>query len=95
MRSYRRFRKVVHAVLFTIFLRKFGDRMRQNREDFFFRYMREEVSKKLMRVKLALIEGSKPLFEGLLDIHNFDYRRSGKDDPHIAQEKLTSLRRMV
>ena len=46
--AMRNFRKIAHVVLFTIYLRKFNERMRTQRKLVFTRYLKSNLKDRLL-----------------------------------------------
>lgn len=64
----RHFRKIVHVVLFTIYLRKFTSRVVAYRKIMFNQYMNEsnDFKEETNKIKKILIEGCKHLFVDMI-----------------------------
>lgn len=62
------FRKVVHVVLFTIYLRKFNEAMRESRIKRFTDFVKIDLKKLLVEMKNTLIDETKPLLKILLGL---------------------------
>lgn len=89
------FRKAVHAVLFTIYLRKYNSRMREFRKANFEKYVGGELKQTLLQLKELIIRHSKPFFTALTQQYNFDLHPHPKDDSKLRKEKLKYFKKLL
>lgn len=59
-RAIKNFRKIAHAVLFTIYLTRFNEKMRRNRLGYFERYIKSDIKQQMVMLKDVLMEASEP-----------------------------------
>ncbi len=88
------FRKVAHAVLFTIYLRKYNSRIRELRRHNFDKYVAQQLKEKLLRLKELIIQYCKPFFTAL-EQYNFDIHPHPRDDQKLRKEKLKYLKKLL
>ena len=90
----KKWKKVTHSILFTIYLQKFCAKMRIQRQ-LIFNNLTSSLKKNLQVIKEDLYKLLKPFFSVIINKREVNLEVEDDDDKQIRTEKITSIRKLI